>query len=82
MPTPRPIILLVPRRELPVAQDRVGLRLQLAREHLVDFAALDEEGHVGLRVAHDVVGDLEVRGVRDSADLDDAVEGEVEDVAG
>ena len=74
--------LLVHQRKLPITQDGVSLRLQLARERPVDLAALDEQRHVRLRVPLDVGGDLEERRVRDGGGLDDAVEGEVKDVAG
>ena len=76
-----PVIALVARRKLAIAQDLVRLRLQLRRELRVYLAALDEQRHVRLRVPLDVGGDLEERRVRDGGGLDDAVEGEVEDVA-
>ena len=77
-----PVVALVARRKLAIAQNLVRLRLQLRREHGVDLAALDEQRHVRLRVPLDVGGNLEERGVGDRGGLDDAVECEVEDVAG
>ena len=78
--TALPVRPLVARRE--ALEDLVRLRLQLRRELRVDLAALNEQRHVRLRVPLDVGGDLEERRVRDGGGLDDAVEGEVEDVAG
>ena len=81
MRAPRPVIAPVAGRELSVAQNCVRLRLEVRREHHVGLAALNEQRYVRLRVLLDVFGDFEERGVRDGGGFDDAVEGEVEDVA-
>ena len=81
MRAPWPVIAPVAGRELPVAQNRVRLRLEVWREHHVGLARLDEQRHIRLRVLLDVFGDFEERGVRDGGGFNDAVEGEVEDVA-
>ena len=81
MRAPRPVIAPVAGRELSVAQNCVRLRLEVRREHHVGLAALNEQRYVRLRVLLDVFGDFEERRVRDGGGFDDAVEGEVEDVA-
>ena len=82
MPAAKPVVPLVPRRKLPTTKNLIRLRLRLRRKRAVDLAALDEERHARLRVSLNVGGDLETRGVDGGRALDDAVEGEVEDVAG
>ena len=81
MPAARPVVSLVPRRKFPTTKNLIRPRLRLRRERAVDLAALDEERHARLRIPLNVGGDFEARGMDGGRALDDAVEGEVEDVA-